>query len=244
MLISAIALNIGDDLNTFIFDIDFMLLQPQERSKIDASDDALFYSVPRFVTHLDNRFLETLTQLYGDRLQPQTRILDLMSSWVSHLPQETAFVHVEGHGLNAEELERNPRLNHFFVQNLNQEPTLPLANHSFDAVLNTASVQYIQYPETVFREIHRVLKPNGIAIISFSNRMFFHKAIQAWRDGSESDRLALVQTYVASVPGFTVEDVITIVPKPAALAWLSGGQDPFYAVIARRNLEETDETGF
>jgi SAM-dependent methyltransferase len=221
-----------------------MLLQPQERSKLDASDDALFYSVPRFVTHLDDRFLETLTQLYRDRLQPQTRILDLMSSWVSHLPQEMAFAHVEGHGLNAEELTRNPQLDRFFVQNLNQEPILPLPDQSFDAVLNTASVQYIQYPETVFREIHRVLKPNGIAIISFSNRMFFHKAIQAWREGSEGDRLALVQTYIASVPGFTVEDAIAIVPKPTALAWLSGGQDPFYAVIARRGLNDSDEAGF
>jgi SAM-dependent methyltransferase len=218
-----------------------MLLQPQERSKLDATDDALFYSVPRFVTHLDDRFLETLTQLYRDRLQPQTRILDLMSSWVSHLPKEMAFAHVEGHGLNAEELARNPQLDSFFVQNLNQEPRLPLPDQSFDAVLNTASVQYIQYPETVFREIHRVLKPNGIAIISFSNRMFFHKAIQAWREGSEADRLALVQTYIASVPGFTVEEAISIVPKPTALAWLSGAQDPFYAVIARRGLNGTDE---
>ena len=221
-----------------------MLLQPQERSKLDPSDDALFYSVPRFVTHLDDRFLETLTQLYRDRLAPQTRILDLMSSWVSHLPKEISFTHVEGHGLNAEELDRNPRLNHFFVQNLNQEPLLPLPDQSFDAVLNTASVQYIQYPETVFKEVHRVLKPNGLAIISFSNRMFFHKAIQAWREGSEADRLALVQTYVNAVPGFQVEDVVSVVPKAAVLAWLSGGQDPFYAVIARRGLEGTDEVGF
>ncbi len=221
-----------------------MLLKSQDRSKLDDSDDALFYSVPRFVTHLDDRFLETLTQLYRDRLQPRTRILDLMSSWVSHLPQEMSFAHVEGHGLNAEELARNPRLNHSFVQNLNQNPKLPLPDQSFDAVLNTASVQYLQYPETVFGEIYRVLKPDGIAIISFSNRMFFHKAIQAWRDGSEADRLALVQTYVASVPGLKLEDAITIQPKSAALAWLSGGQDPFYAVVARRSLEGPDETGF
>jgi SAM-dependent methyltransferase len=218
-----------------------MLLKSQDRSKLDDSDDALFYSVPRFVTHLDDRFLETLTQLYRDRLQPRTRILDLMSSWVSHLPKEMSFAHIEGHGLNAEELARNPRLKNSFVQNLNQDPKLPLPDQSFDAVLNTASVQYLQYPEAVFSEIYRVLKPNGIAIISFSNRMFFHKAIQAWRDGSEADRLALVQTYVASVPGFKVEDAITILPKSAALAWLSGGQDPFYAVVARRSLEGSPE---
>jgi SAM-dependent methyltransferase len=221
-----------------------MLLRPQERSKLDDSDDALFYSVPRFVTHLDDRFLETLTQLYRDRLMPHTRILDLMSSWVSHLPKEMPFAHVEGHGLNAEELAHNPRLNHSFVQNLNQNPKLPLPDQSFDAVLNTASVQYLQYPEAVFSEIYRILKPNGTAIISFSNRMFYDKAIQAWRDSSEADRLALVKTYVASVPGFKVEDAVAILPRSTALAWLSGGQDPFYAVVARRGLECPDEAGF
>jgi SAM-dependent methyltransferase len=217
--------------------MDSMLLKSQERTKLDDSDDALFYSVPRFVTHLDDRFLETLTQLYRDRLQPHTRILDLMGSWVSHLPESMTFAHIEGHGLNQEELARNPRFNHFFVQNLNQNPKLPLPDQSFDAVLNTASVQYLQYPEAVFSEIYRILKPSGIAIISFSNRMFFHKAIQAWRDGSEEDRLALVQAYIHSVPGFEVEDSVIIRPKPSALAWLSGGQDPFYAVVARRSIE-------
>jgi SAM-dependent methyltransferase len=214
-----------------------MLLNSQERTKLDDSDDALFYSVPRFVTHLDDCFLETLTQLYRDRLQPRTRILDLMGSWVSHLPKEMSFAHIEGHGLNPEELACNPRFNRFFVQNLNQDPKLPLPDQSFDAVLNTASVQYLQYPEAVFSEIYRILKPQGIAIVSFSNRMFFHKAIQAWRDGSEEDRLALVQAYIRSVPGFEVEDSIIVRPKPSALAWLSGGQDPFYAVVARRSLE-------
>jgi SAM-dependent methyltransferase len=211
-----------------------MLLKPQERLKLDDSDDALFYSVPRFVTHLDDRFLEILTQLYRDRLQPHSRILDLMGSWVSHLPEEMTFDRIEGHGLNSEELARNPRYDQFFVQNLNQNPKLPLPDRAFDAVLNTASVQYLQYPEAIFSEICRILKPNGIAIVSFSNRMFFHKAIQAWRDGSEDDRLALVQAYIGSVPGFEVEDTVVIRPKPSALAWLSGGQDPFYAVIGRR----------
>ncbi|WP_404789599.1 class I SAM-dependent methyltransferase [Altericista sp. CCNU0014] len=214
-----------------------MLLKPQERLKLDDTDDALFYSVPRFVTHLDDRFLETLTQLYRDRLQPHTRILDLMGSWVSHLPEEMAFDTVEGHGLNSEELARNPRYDRFFVQNLNQNPKLPLPDRSFDAVLNTASVQYLQYPEAVFSEICRILKPNGIAIVSFSNRMFFHKAIQVWRDGSEDNRLALVQAYINSVPGFEVEDSVIVRPKPSALAWLSGGQDPFYAVIGRRTVQ-------
>jgi SAM-dependent methyltransferase len=216
-----------------------MLLRPDQRTKIDPSDDAQFYDFPRFVTHVDDGFIQQLTDLYRSRLQPNTRILDLMSSWVSHLPDELEFAHVEGHGMNAEELARNPRLKHYFVQNLNQHPKLPLADQSFNAVLNTVSVQYLQYPEAVFSEIHRVLKPGGIAIISFSNRMFFQKAIQAWRDGSEADRIELVKRYFNSVPGFSEPEVIARQsPIPGVFQILGlGGGDPFYAVIAERRID-------
>lgn len=213
-----------------------MLLEPTQRYKLDESDDALFYSAPRFVTHVDEPFIQQLTDLYRERLQPQTRILDLMSSWVSHLPEEIEFAHVEGHGLNAEELARNSRLDHYFVQNLNQKQLLPLPDQTFDAVLNAVSVQYLQRPEAVFAEIYRILKPGGTAIISFSNRMFYQKAIQAWRDGSEADRIALVQSYFAAVPGFSKPEVIvrqSSLPKVLQLMGIPGG-DPFYAVIATR----------
>ncbi|NJN32662.1 MAG: class I SAM-dependent methyltransferase [Synechococcales cyanobacterium RM1_1_8] len=211
-----------------------MLLDQTQRSKLDSSSDRLFYDVPRFVTHVDEGFIDQLIQLYGDRLPPQGRILDLMSSWVSHLPPEIHFSHVEGHGMNAEELARNPRLDHYFVQNLNEQPRLPLESDSFDAVINTVSVQYLQQPELVFAEVRRILKPGGIAIFSFSNRMFYQKAIAAWRDGSEGDRVALVQQYFAHTPGFSKPEVI--IKTAANSIWqhlgLAGG-DPFYAVLAQ-----------
>lgn len=202
-----------------------MLLRPNQRLKLDDTDDKLFYDYPRFVTHVDESFIQQLTELYRQRLKPNTRILDMMSSWVSHLPEELQFDHVEGHGLNAEELTRNPRLNHYFVQNLNENPQLPLPDQNFDAVLNCVSVQYIQYPEAVFSEIHRVLKPGGVAIISFSNRMFFQKAIQAWRDGTEATRVELVKRYFTSVPGFSAPEVIAHKSTvPNFLQWLGAGR--------------------
>jgi SAM-dependent methyltransferase len=176
-----------------------MPLKPDQRIKLDDTDDKLFYDYPRFVTHVDEGFIQQLTELYRDRLKPNTRILYMMSSWVSHLPQDIAFAHVEGHGLNAEELARNPQLNHYFVQNLNENPQLPLPDQDFDAVLNCVSVQYLQYPEAVFSEIHRILKPGGVAIISFSNRMFFQKAIQAWREGTEASRIYVSRSDCSSV---------------------------------------------
>jgi SAM-dependent methyltransferase len=212
------------------------MLSPDQRAKLDPTNDALFYDYPRFVTHVDDGFIRDLTNLYRDRLKPQTRILDLMSSWVSHLPEEMEFEHVEGHGLNAEELARNPRLHHYFMQNLNENSQLPFGDREFDAVLNTVSVQYLEYPEAILAEIHRILKPGGVAIISFSNRMFHQKAIQAWRDGSEASRLNLVRRYFQSVPGFgKPESIVNQSQAPNFLALLGmGSSDPFYTVLAYR----------
>ncbi|MDG2618017.1 class I SAM-dependent methyltransferase [Thermoleptolyngbya sichuanensis XZ-Cy5] len=213
-----------------------MILEPAQRRKLDETDDALFYDYPRFVTHVDDGFIQQLTDLYRERLRPDTRILDMMSSWVSHLPEEMTFAHVEGHGMNAEELARNPRLDHYFVQNLNQNQLLPLPDQSFDAVLNTVSVQYLQRPEAVFAEIYRILKPGGLAIVSFSNRMFFQKAIQAWVEASEPQRVELVKRYFEQVPGFGKIETIARQPSvPPFLQMLGmGGGDPFYAVMAER----------
>ncbi len=221
-----------------------MLLQAKQRTKLDDSDDSLFYSFPRFVTHVDEGFIDQLTNLYRDRLKPNTRIFDMMSSWISHLPDEVEFAHVEGHGMNEEELAKNRQLSHYFVQNLNKDLKIPLPDKDFDAVLNCASIQYLQYPDAIFYEIHRILKPGGIAIISFSNRMFFQKAIAAWRDNSEEGRVELVKSYFESVrnanevPGFSQVEVISQKSNvPSFLQMLGlGGGDPFYVVITYRQV--------
>jgi len=213
-----------------------MLLKDNQRTKLDPSDDALFYRSPRFVTHVDEGFIAQLTALYRDRISPNSRVFDFMSSWVSHLPTDVQYAHVEGHGLKGEELARNKQLDHYFVQNLNQNQIFPLEDCSFDVVVNTVSVQYIQYPEQIFAEVYRVLKPGGIAIFSFSNRMFYEKAIAAWRDNSEGARVALVKSYFEMIPGFgNIESVIKKSDTPALLQMLGmGSGDPFYAVIAER----------
>ncbi|MEL6815027.1 MAG: methyltransferase domain-containing protein [Cyanobacteria bacterium J06598_3] len=213
-----------------------MLLATEQRSKLDPSDDALFYDSPRFVTHVDESFIAQLTALYRDRIPANARVFDMMSSWISHLPTDVTYSHVEGHGLNGEELARNKQLDHTFVQNLNKNQILPLEDCSFDAVINTVSIQYIQYPEQIFAEVYRILKPGGIAIFSFSNRMFYQKAIAAWRDRSESGRLALAKQYFESVSGFgNIETIANVSDENMLLKLMGiGGQDPFYAVIAER----------
>jgi SAM-dependent methyltransferase len=216
------------------------VLTADQRRKLDPSDDGDFYALPRFVTHVDDGFIDHLTQLYRERLKPGTRILDLMSSWISHLPDDLTFAHVEGHGLNAAELAKNPRLDHYFVQNLNQDTALPFPDRHFDAVLIAVSVQYLQYPEAVFTEIARILTPGGMLIVSFSNRLFYQKAIAAWRDGTDAGHLQLVRRYFQSANAFLAPEVI-IKPGHTLPAFLQlmgmGGSDPFYAVLAEKSLE-------
>ncbi len=209
------------------------MLLTDQRDKLDPTNDSLFYDQPRFVTHVDEGFIGQLRELYRQKLPAQGRIFDMMSSWVSHLPEEMEFAHVEGHGLNAAELAKNPRLNHYFVQNLNQNQKLPLVDADFDAVINCVSVQYLQQPEAIFAEVHRILKPGGLAIFSFSNRMFYQKAIAAWRDGSEGDRVELVKAYFQSVTGFSTPEIIAKKSLGGLLPWFGSG-DPFYVVLAQK----------
>lgn len=202
------------------------VLSPTGRSRLDDGSDGEFYGRPRFVTHADEGFLERLTALYGEVLPPEGRVLDAMSSWVSHLP-DRPFRRVVGHGLNAEELRANDRLDEWFVRDLNADPTLPLADGAVDAVTCALSVQYLQYPAAVFGEFARVLAPGGALVVSFSNRMFTTKAVRAWRERSMDERADLVRSYVDATGAFdSVETVTDRLGRP--------GADPFYAVVARR----------
>jgi SAM-dependent methyltransferase len=210
------------------------VLQEAQRRKWDGSDDALFYAEPRFVQHLDQAFRQRLTDLYRERLPEGAVILDLMSSWVSHLPAEVSYAEVIGHGLNGAELAANPRLQRHWVQNLNRDQRLPLADSSVDATLIVAGWQYLQYPEAVAAELLRITRPGGQLIVAFSNRMFFTKAPQIWADGSDRDHLS----YVAEVliaQGWPPPSVVAEQTRSAGLAGLIGAKgDPFFAVIATR----------
>ena len=164
--------------------------------KEDGGDDADFYAPARLVTHIDGAATRALSAYYSGILPAGGVILDLMSSWVSHLPLEIIFTEVIGQGMNAEELSNNPRLNRRFLQDLNRSPILPLESSSCDAALCCVGVQYLQHPVEVFTEILRVLRPGAPFIVSFSNRCFSTKAVAIWRSLDDRGHAALVQLYL------------------------------------------------
>ncbi|MEQ8858883.1 MAG: methyltransferase domain-containing protein [Pseudomonadales bacterium] len=189
----------------------------------DESDDAEFYREPRFVTHIDDVTIAALTQYYREHLAPEHRVLDLMSSWISHLPEEVRYRSVTGHGMNAEELAANPRLDDYQVQNLNQNPTLPFSDGAFDAVLIAVSVQYLTRPFEVFAEIGRVLAPDGQCIVAMSHRLFPTKAVYAFHVLSGEERCRVVAAYLDAAGVFETIRSVDRSPPQGDPLWIVHG---------------------
>ena len=154
---------------------------PGAFARIDEGDDLAFYAPPRLVTHIDDGAIAALIACYRELLPSGGTVLDLMSSWVSHLPPELELAECVGHGMNTEELAANRRLTWRFVQDLNRNTELPLEDAGFDAALCCVSVQYLQQPIAVFAEVRRALRPGAPFIVSFCNRCFPTKAVASWR---------------------------------------------------------------
>ena len=162
----------------------------------DESPDEEFYRTPRLVTHIDDRAIAAVTQLYREHLPEDGEILDLMSSWISHLPPEVEYGRVVGLGMNETELRNNPRLDEYVVQNLNREPALPFGDAEFDGAGICVSVDYLTRPIEVLRDLGRVLKPGAQVIITFSNRCFPTKAVAAWQALDDTGHMRLVEQYL------------------------------------------------
>ena len=212
-----------------------MKLSTEDRVKSDISDDEIFYQQPRFVHHLSDSFRNRLTSLYSEYLLNHHIILDLMSSWVSHLPSNISYKKVIGHGMNEAELSSNERLDRFFVQNLNKKQNMPIEDSSVDVGLIVAGWQYLQYPEKVSLELSRVIKSDSLLIISFTNRAFWTKAPNIWTYSSEEKRIAYV-TSVLTSNGWRIEKILNEKTQDKKLfGFYTSESDPFFSVIARNN---------
>lgn len=210
---------------------------PDAFSRLDESDDSIFYATDRFVSHLDATALATVEHIIGSVVTMEDPvILDLMAGWDSHIPSSVKPAAVVGLGLNRNELEANPSLNEVVIHDLNKDPVLPFPDGAFDVVLNTVSVDYMTRAVEVFKEVQRVLKPGGIFVVVFSSRMFPEKAVKVWKDADEGERLILVHEFFKAAEGFgcPYEFVSKGRPRPKDDKYFGAAaeSDPVFAVYA------------
>ena len=195
----------------------------------DENDDAAFYSIPRLVYHIDEPAVAALTQYYRNSIAPNSEILDICSSWVSHYPLEFPKImkRISATGMNPIELKFNDQLTDYEAKNLNQNVSLPYADNSFDVITCVVSIDYLKRPIEVLREVHRVLRPGGKVIISQSNRCFPTKAIRMWLSMNDRQHLELINGYFQYAGGFKERqafDITAAVP--------SGYRDPMFIIEA------------
>ena len=193
-------------------------------TKLDAEDDEFFYEPSRLVCHIDDGAIAALTGFYRRVLPAGGVLLDLMSSWVSHLPPEIDYKEVIGHGMNAAELAANPRLSRWFIQNLNRDTKLALGDTSLDAAMICVSIQYLQQPVAVLREVARLLRRGSPLVVSFSNRCFWTKAVAIWRALDDEGHARLVERYLRDAGFARIE-------THRLAEWVEDVSDPMIAVV-------------
>ncbi len=197
-------------------------------ARLDEDPDPEFYDMPRKVVHIDDNAIAAVKQFFRDTLPANGTILDLMSSWRSHWPPAMHKEQLVGLGMNAEEMSENPDLDDFVIHDLNANPQLPFEDNTFDAAVVTVSIQYMTQPVEVFREVNRILKPNGLFAVIFSNRMFPTKAVAIWRSLNDQQHAELIAAYFQRAGNFTAIAAQDRTPKA------SGYTDPVYVVMARK----------
>lgn len=207
------------------------ILSPYQKEyfrREDGSDDRSFYLQPRLLVHIDEHAIEAIKGYLRGVLPANGIVLDLMSSWRSHLPDEVRLKKVAGLGLNAVEMQENPQLHEHVVHDLNADPKLPFVDAAFDAALVTVSVQYMVRPVEVFAEVARVLRPGATFHVIYSNRMFHTKVVAIWRALADDQRATLVSSYFQNSNGWEMPETLDLSPK------LGTYSDPVYVVRARR----------
>jgi len=191
------------------------------------------------------RALETVKALYARLLPAEAEVLDLMASYDSHL-QGCSLRKLYALGMNTEELQANHSATAQVVQDLNQENTLPFGDASLDAVVCTASVEYLVQPRRVFAEVLRVLRSGGVFILTFSNRWFPTKAINVWGELHEFERVGLV-TQCLQQAGFDRLNTFSSRGWPRPESDPHSGEttvsDPVYAAWGVKPAERSNGAG-
>ncbi|HOJ31918.1 MAG TPA: class I SAM-dependent methyltransferase [Candidatus Hydrogenedentes bacterium] len=128
-----------------------------------------------------------------------------------------------------------------------EQPFLPFREDSFDIVVCTDVIEHVRYPLHLLKEIHRILKPDGAAILSVPNQYnvehrlkilfggnilarwdhkdfhawdYFHLHFWTWRDFQDFVRVGgfeITDTYHEQVP-IEVLQLLRLLTQPDYLA--------------------------
>ena len=215
------------------------LFHPDAFTRLDDSPDTRFYETDRFVSHLDSLALKTVQNIISSLIiEKEPAILDLMAGWDSHMPDDLNVSDIVGLGLNENELKQNKQLTRHIIHDLNRNSHLPFPDDTFDVVVNTVSVDYMTQPTSVFKEVGRILKPGGLFLVIFSNRMFPQKAVKIWRESDENERVILVKDLFDLSGAFNETSFFASKGKPRPkddkYAHETPVSDPIYAVYAEK----------
>ncbi len=194
----------------------------------DESDDALFYSEARLVVHIDAAAITQLKKYLLAQLPEGCTLLDLMSSWRSHIPDGVTTHQVYGLGLNGEEMSNNPQLDHWVIKDINKDSNLPYEDSKFDAAMVIVSIQYMTDPISVFSEVNRVLKKYCKFHVVYSNRMFPTKATKIWKVFDNIERASLVGSYFDNSGSWSVPNAVDLSPVGDVI------YDPLFVVSAQK----------
>lgn len=84
--------------------------------------------------------------------------------------------------------------------------TIDLPDASVGTVLCLETLEHVEYPHTAMREIHRILKPNGIAVISSVMLFRIHAyPYDYWRFTPEAFR-SLLKPFTSAFVGYAGEE--------------------------------------
>ncbi|KAH7383561.1 hypothetical protein BKA64DRAFT_582266 [Cadophora sp. MPI-SDFR-AT-0126] len=199
----------------------------------DEISDTEWYQLPRFVQHIDDGAIASLKSYYDAIVKPNHSVLDLCSSWTSHLSTNLKPPSMIGYGMNKLELERNPHLTKYFVKDLNKNPSLEeVPNESIDTVICNVSVDYLTQPVSIFKEINRVLQVGGTAHMAFSNRCFPTKVIGKWMRMDDEGRRRWVGGYFWASGGW--EDIEEVILEEGKPGFWGSSEDPLFVVRAKK----------
>ncbi|MEM2045964.1 MAG: class I SAM-dependent methyltransferase [Thermoproteota archaeon] len=112
-------------------------------------------------------------ELFYRYLRPGIRVIDFGSGDCSHYGDIILSLQVNYIGLDVSKIavqRCHERGLNAIVHDLN-EPT-PFSNNSFDVALCFEVLEHLFQPDIVLREIYRVLKPGGVALITVPNVAF------------------------------------------------------------------------